>query len=250
MSLDYLIAWMMIFLRSLGIVLQLPVLVGHPIPIPIRVGICICLASLLIGIVPAAPVSLELWPFVAAAGGEVLLGLAMGFVVRLAFGGVEMAGRVASSEIGFSATPGMGVPEPTTEPLASLFSSFAVVLFFLFGGHHFVIAAFVRSFKLAAAGHPLIDADAGRAIIRGTSHVIELGLRMAAPFIAMNFLVTLAFAVLGRVVPKTNVFVMSTSARTLLGFGLLGASGSLISRYLHIEFGDLALRMLQLLPTH
>src|SRR5262245_54997427 len=133
MSLDYTFAWLMVMFRSIGLVLQLPVIAGRPIPVPVRVALSACLATLLCGIVPASALPGNLWALPSAAAMEILLGLALGFVARIAFAAVEMAGRLISTEIGLMAGPGLGAPEPATEPLAALLSTFAVVLFFMFG---------------------------------------------------------------------------------------------------------------------
>jgi flagellar biosynthetic protein FliR len=247
MTLEYLITWMMVFLRTLGVILQLPILAGRPIPVMVRIGLCVCIATLLGGLVPAGTIPATMWLLLFASAGEVLLGLALGFVGRMSFAAVEMAGRIITTEVGLTASPGLGVPEPAHEPLAALLSSFAIVLFFMFGGHLTMLAALMRSFDLVIAGQPHLAPGTGDAMIRATSHVIELGLRIAAPFIAMNFLVTLAFSALGRVVPKLNPFIVSFSAKIMGGLTLLTTAGALIARYLYTEFDETPVRMLQVL---
>lgn len=246
MTLGYLLTWMLVFLRTVGVILQLPLIAGRPIPVMMQLGICFCIATLLAGIVPEALVPTSLWGLAAAAASEILVGLAMGFMARMAFAAVEMAGRILSTEIGITASPGMGVPEPSREPMATLVTTFAVVLFFAFGGHLIMISALTRSFSLMHPGQAELSPGVGDSMILATAHLIEIGMRIAAPFIAMNFLVLMTFSVLGRVVPKMSVFIVSFSVRLLAGFTLLSSAAALIARYLYDEFNDLPVRMLQI----
>jgi flagellar biosynthetic protein FliR len=224
------------------------VIAGRSLPILLRLGLCFCLSTLLAGIVPSAGLPPTLIALGTAAAGEVFLGLMMGFVMRSTFEAVDMAGRTISPEIGLSPTHGIGVPEPASEPVASMLSAFSIVCFFLLKGHQMMLSAFAHSFHIAPAGHVAFDNAAPESLIRTTGHAIELGVRMAAPFIGMNFLVTIAFSVMGRAVPKMNVFAVSMSLRALAGLGLLGTAGALLMRYLYVEFEQVPLRMLEVLP--
>jgi flagellar biosynthetic protein FliR len=247
MSADLLFAWMMVFLRALGTILLLPTLGNRPLPITMRVAIAALLAVLLYGIVPrAAALPTGNGNLIVAALGEVVLGLVLGFVGRLVFAAVDVAGRFVTQSIGMMAAPGIDPPSPTSEPLAAFFSMFAGLLFFLFGGHFGALSAFARSFDFAAAGAPNYSPMATEYIIKATGQVIELGFRMAAPFVAMDFLVNLSFSVLGRAVPRMNVFVMSYPLRTLVGCILLASSGGLMAKYLWPEFQAMPYRILEM----
>jgi flagellar biosynthetic protein FliR len=159
---------------------------------------------------------------------------------------VEFAGRLMSSEIGISGAPGFRAPDVSSESIAAFLSAFAVILFFLCGGHLAVIAAFARTFHFAPPGHPRIALGAVNQVVVATGHLIELGLRIASPFIALNFLVTTSFAVLGRSLPRMQVFVLSASVRSLAGIALLGGAGTLIARHLYLEFESVPYELLGL----
>jgi flagellar biosynthesis protein FliR len=250
MPLDLLYAWMMVFMRALGLILLFPTLAGRPLPAMVRASIATCLATLLYTLVPhVAELPASIGGLVVATAAEVALGLMMGWVGRLTFAAVEMAGRLISNEIGLTAIPGIEAPQPAQEPVATLLVTFAGMLFFIAGGHLGALAAFARSFDFAAAGAAGFGPDAPERLVTGSARVLELGVRIGAPFIALNFLVTLAFAVLGRAVPRMQVFIISYSLRSLLGFGLLASSGGLLARYLWPEFYAMPLRLLELLPA-
>jgi flagellar biosynthesis protein FliR len=249
MQLALVYSWMMVSLRGLGIVLLFPTLGAQHLPAVVRVALSMALASVMYAIVPhVQQLPPNILKMVIAAGGEILLGLAMGFVGRLVFATVDAAGRIINSEVGLGGMPGIDTPRPAEEPLAALLSMFAGLLFFLSGAHLGCLAAFARSFDFAPAGQPAFGAVSAETLIVATGNVIELGFRIASPFIAMNFLINLAFSVLGRAVPKMNVFITSFTIRIIVGMSLLATSGMLLARYLWVEFDNLPGRMLDLLP--
>ena len=219
-------------------------------PVMVRVGLTAFIATLIAGLVPPARIPLDLPALGVAGGSEIILGLVLGFVGRCTFAGVDFAGRLISSEVGFSAPPGLGGPNPASEPLAAFLSTLAVVMFFLFGGHLSALGAFARSFALVPPGQPALAPGADEAMILMTARVIELGLRIATPFIAFNFLVTLAFSVLGRAIPRMQVFVISASVKTMGGLALLATGGALIGHHLYGEFAVLPEKMLSLVAGH
>jgi flagellar biosynthesis protein FliR len=159
---------------------------------------------------------------------------------------VEVGARLLTQEIGLMAAPGIESPSPASEPVAAFIVAFAGVLFFLFGAHLGALSAFAHTFQLSHAGSAVFSPLAAEHLVNGSARVLELGVRIAAPFMAMNFLTTLAFSVLGRAVPRMQVFVLSFPLRIALGMILLAGSGVLVARYLRPEFENLPLRLLEL----
>jgi flagellar biosynthetic protein FliR len=236
-------------LRALGIVMMLPLPGGRGLPTPLRAA----LSFLLGGALTAAAPATGLWtggaptPDLAlAAIHELLLGLAMGLTGRIVLSAAELAGRVIAGEIGLNAAPGFDVPIPAQEPLPAFTGLFAGLLFFVTHAHEGVLTAFARSFEIAPAGSGGLSPGAAETLTGAVAALLELALRIAAPFIALNFVITLGFAILGRAVPKMNVFIVSYALRSIMGFSLLAGAGALIARYLAGAFDQLPWTMLEL----
>ncbi len=235
-------------LRAVGVVAALPTLGGRALPATVRVSLAVSMGALLAGVAPAspAPPPATMADLAIAALQELLLGLAMGLVVRALLSAAELAGRLIAGEVGVVAAPGFDAPVPSQEPLPTFIGMFAGLMFFLLHAHEGVLAAYARSFDIAPAGTGRLSATASETLIGAVVALLGLALRMAAPFIALNFVITAGFSILGRAVPKMNVFIVSIALRSIMGFGLLAGAGALFASHLSGEFERLPWRLLEL----
>ena len=107
-----------------------------------------------------------------------------------------------------------------------------MLVFFVAGIHYDILKAFILSFEILPIGSYFLSASPMVEYAREVSNVFVIGTLIAAPFIALNFMINISFAVLGKAVPKMNVFMTSFSIRILSGLVLLVSSILLITSYI------------------
>jgi flagellar biosynthetic protein FliR len=97
--------------------------------------------------------------------------------------------------------------------------------------HHWMLLAFERTYTVLPAGGAHLNSALFETIVKQTSHVFMLALQIAAPIIAVSFVITLVFAVLSRAVPQMNVFVEMFSFRIVGGLIVMGFTLQLTAQY-------------------
>jgi flagellar biosynthetic protein FliR len=242
--------WMLAFLRSTGLLLLTPVFSGRNIPIPIRVGLAGFLAYSVGGYVPMqTALPGDLAALILASLHDFLIGVLMGLAVRLTFYAIEMAGQIISTEIGLVMSSQIDpLSQNQSGPVGIALFYFGSLLFLISGAHHTVFAAFVRSFELAPAGGLAGSQNAGDLFVQATGNIFLVALQIAAPLMAINFVITLAFAILGKAAPSINAFAESFAVRILAGMALLGLTLGLTAQVVLSQFAQAPELMLRLLP--
>lgn len=220
-------AWLMaVFCTAvrLGVVLLLsPVLSGLNGMAAVRVLLTLGLSVLLVdGLGPRLPPPLlELGPLLLAALAEVVLGGTLAFGVFAAFGAFSVAGKVLDIQSGF----GMGnVYDPVTRGGAALFATMlnmlAVVVFFGMDAHHALLRGLAFSLQQAPPGAGF-HALAGEAVVRQFGLMFSLGVALIVPVMLGLLLVETGLAIVSRVLPQMNVFVIGVPVKIVAGLMLL-----------------------------
>ena len=228
------VVWVLVFLRTGAFFLGIPLFAGKLIPVKVRTAFGL-LFSILIN--PLVPANLELANHFAGAIllslNEICIGLLLAMTVRMIFFAVELAGHLISYEIGLMASnsvnPLLGSTDST---ITTLLYYFSMLIFFVAGIHYDILKAFILSFEILPIGSYFLTASPMVEYAREVSNVFVIGTLIAAPFIALNFMINISFAVLGKAVPKMNVFMTSFSIRILSGLVLLVSSILLITSYI------------------
>lgn len=247
--------WLMVFMRVSAMFSVFPLLSGPNFPVQPRIAMSALVAYLVTPILPPITQSgLGFWSIVGLMASEVGVGLVLGFVSRMIFFAVEMAGWIVTNEIGLTLSSDINpFTGSNAQAPAMILYYFAGVIFFSLDLHHWLLMGIRRSYTYLPIGdwhvHTVLLMD----LIARTTQIFVIGVQISAPMIALSFLLSLIFSILGRAVPQMNVFVESFSIRILAGltvFGLtLSVMGQHLVNYLRRMPEDV-LRVAQLLGAH
>lgn len=225
--------WLFVFMRASAFLLELPFFSVTNFPVTMRVAIG-AIASLLIApLLPPSTVGhLEFLGLIAVCFQEICVGLLLGFLTRIIFFTVEFAGSLIATEMGLNMA---AVFDPFTEgsaqiPSTILFYVAALVMLTL-NLHHWMLLAFERTYSVLPIGSAHLNVALFETMVGKTSEIFTLALQMAAPVMAVSFVITLVFALLGRAVPQMNAFSESFYVRIAAGLIVFGFTLQITAQY-------------------
>lgn len=188
----------------------------------VRVLLTLVISALLVsGMGPQLPVMpQEFGALLLAALAEVVVGCTLAFGVFAAFGAFAVAGKILDVQSGF----GIGsVYDPVTRAGAPLFATMlnmvAVLVFFGMDAHHALLRGMAFSLRQMPPGSGF-HALAMDAVVRQFGLMFSLGVALVIPVMLCLLLAETALAVVSRVLPQMNVFVVGVPVKIITGLSL------------------------------
>jgi len=213
--------------RILGLIAAAP-LFGHAsVPTSVKVVLGVLLASIIAPTVPALPaMDPTSWAGLLILVQELLVGLAMGFAMRIVFAAVEYAGELASATMGLSFASFF---DPATQGRSAAISQFmsmvATMAFLAVNAHLVLLAALSESFVSLPISATPLSLTAPLELVRWGARIFSAGLQLSMPILAALLIVNVALGILTRAAPQLNIFGIGFPVT--LGVGLLTVSVAL-----------------------
>lgn len=157
--------------------------------------------------------------------GEIVIGMVFGFVGRIVFSSFELAAHLLASQMGFSLA---GTIDPSTQAQTTAFGTiaqmFGLIVLLAANGHHWFLAATVKSFSTTAPGSFSFTPELLDVILRLSANALVVGVTLAAPAIIVLLAVEFALEFFGRTAPQFQVFILGFPLKIATGLWLVGAS--------------------------
>jgi flagellar biosynthetic protein FliR len=226
----HLVVYLLLFIRCTAVVATAPV-IGHiAVPVQVKVAAGLFLGFVLFPMVSArAPqVDVRLLALALMALQEAVVGLLIGFGAGMIFSGVRSAGELIGFEMGFSIANVFDPEAGLNNVLGTLLQLGTMLVFLMVNGHHFVIQALLVSYESVPFGGFAMHGELAPLMIGLTGTLFVVAVKLAAPVIVASFLMNVALAILSRVAPQVNVFIMSFPMKVGVGFLVLMACSPLL----------------------
>lgn len=249
-SLEHLEYFLLILVRISGFMVAAPIFSLRNIPMRGKTLLAIAFAILVFHVVPYKEVvyatTIEYALVVVT---EMLAGVIMGFMANVSYYILSFAGQIIDQEMGFSMVNQYDPITSTQVTVTGNLYTYAVMLMVLITNlHHYLIRAIVDSFQVIPVGSVVLDFNLYEVMKRFVVDYFVLGFRIVLPIFASMLVVNTILAILARVAPQMNMFVIGLQLKVFVGLVVLVLMVLMITGVADLIFQEMMSMMRDTVP--
>ena len=236
---DRLGLFLLIFARISGIFSAAPIFGARNVPLTVKAGLALIISYILLPLLIRpefnAPEAFLL--YVGLVTGEFLLGLILGFACSFIFYGIQMAGSLLDTQIGFGM---VNVLDPQFGQQVPLIGNFkyilALLVFLATNGHHLFLAALFQSFRLIPVSFGVFRPEMADIAVDMVAGACIIALKISLPVLVSLLLTDIALGILARTMPQMNIFVVGVPGKIIVGIFVLSLALPFYIGFLEVVF--------------
>jgi len=222
---EQLFAFLLILARCSGIFVFTPFFGSLNVPVQARIILSVVISYLfaLGHQLSSFPTPVTLPAVLLGMTGELIVGMAIGFVAHALFAGLQYAGQIMGFQIGLSF---VNAVDPQTSSRSTTLSVYqteiGLMLFLGLNAHHWFIRAIGNSLTVL----PPYSMHVGQQFVLKLSDIVAqvfvIGFQVAAPVTAVLILTDITLGLIGRSAPQVHILVIGFPLKILAGITALG----------------------------
>jgi len=211
------------FMRIGAMFAAAPIFSARSVPVRIRIILAFLIAWLLVPVLPAPPnVELISGQALLISVHQVLIGVAMGFILQMVFAAFIIAGQSIAMAMGLGFASMIDPQNGMQVPVVSqVFLIMVTLVFLALNGHLVLIDVLAKSFENLPVGMMVPSRDGFWQLVNWGSDMFAGGMLIALPAVAALLLVNLAFGVTTRAAPQLNIFAVGFPVMIMVGLAFI-----------------------------
>lgn len=213
--------FILILVRVTGLFVISPVFGRNNLPVIMKIGLSVIIALILLPLkINTFHLSIDNYrTLIFWIISEFLIGIIIGFIAFTYFAVIYLAGTIIDIQMGFGM---VNIMDPQTNiqmPLAGGFYNILIILLFLnINGHHKLIQSLIYSYEILPVGFNIfINKNIVNYLIKTFTEIFILAFQLSAPILISIFLANIILAILARVMPQMNVFIVGLPFKIFIG---------------------------------
>lgn len=215
--------YLVILARIAAFIYAAPFFSMNTVPQRVKIGLSAVLAYLVFTIFPYQPLEYSgALGYLFLVASNVLVGVVLGLFANIATYILSFAGQIMDMQIGFSMATEYDPATRNTVSLTSNIYNYAVLLIMLVARlHYYIIEAIVDSFELIPLNGVALNTEIYKLMVQFVTDFCVIGFRIALPVFAAMMIVNAVLAILAKVAPQMNMFVIGIQLKVLIGLAVL-----------------------------